>query len=176
MKDLVFFIGEGEEDIVLGRHFFFRSVRQQARLAGWAADADADTEEVLGTEPVDDIGDAVVSGAGRGFRRPDGAFRDIEIIVHDCEIFFGDLIIVKECCGRFPRKIHVSLRFGEKNFVPTPLSPRKERLEAIGWFEYWESPFLSKEIKEEEPDIVPCVLIFFTGISETKYEEHMRKR
>ena len=115
VQSRVFFVGEGEEDEIFRRDVLFRP-----------ADTDTDTEEILRTESVDDVGDAIVSG-GRGRRgTPECAFRYIEIVVDDCESFFVQFVISQEVFDRLSGEIHIGLRLSEEYLVPIPFSLGEE--------------------------------------------------
>lgn len=136
------------------------------------ADAEADAEEILRAEPIDDVLYAVVAGGARRESGPVCPRGDIQIIMDDDDIRRRELIELHERLHRGTGAIHMGIRFYEERFFRT----ESALCDFCGHFlvsgKDSEAAFPLQEIHAQESRVVARLLVFFPWIAETDDQFH----
>ncbi len=83
----------------------------------WAADAEANTGEILSAEFFDDIRDTVMTGGTRRVGRFKSSGSNVEVIMDNDDIFGSEFVEVNKLANGCTRGIHERFWFYEKYLV-----------------------------------------------------------
>lgn len=136
------------------------------------ADTEADAIEILRSERIDDILDAVVTGSPRGECRLVCAGCDVEVVVQDDQILDGELVEIQESADCAAGSIHEGGWFDEQIFLLADSSDGNLGMKSGFSMEAFEIEMLAEKIKGKKAGIMSGRFVLLAGIAEADDESH----
>ena len=142
-------------------------------LAGWAADSNANTDVIVGTERGYYVAEAVVTGVAATELDADVFGRDVEFIVDHDDVVWFDAIELGETRDRAARGVHVAQGFSEDDLLAADAESAFASVGVRLVFAQLDAETACQNVDDHLANVVAVKGVVGPRIPEPDYEVHL---